>query len=553
MTAPLVAAIRLGDRWALRALYPLVREGAPLTWVHVAMSGSWEGHPSGPFTFDRKTFEQCVANFDAQANPVPLDYEHATEWAAQAPAAGWVHRLKITEDGDSCSLWALVELTDKAAEYVRSGEYRYSSGVFNFGSIDRRSGNDIGCRMTSLALTNTPFIDSQQPIRLSQKAIAAAPKRLADPAGIASIGAARTKYTRASLAAGATMAGAKVTKADLAELVKRIQGEDVTLDQVEAILTGIAAERGETLGETDEEEAPTDMPAPPMAQPPEAYADLSDDQRKAFAQDPKISEKIAKLVREGKPADEAAAIAYDMQRRGELSDTPTDATALADAPGAPAPLAAPSAPMAPDPAQTDPAVMVASKLMELTGLDAAAILAALEQNGDAIKAAFVGGAASQAPVPNAAPLSDRERDEHKLALAVRDENAKALKSENEAMRVELGAVRKVEAERAVDRLLKEGRCTDAMKPSLLAMALSDRKRFDEFAATLPQVIPMAPHALSVTPPVDPNAGISVDEADPFVRQLRQNLETAGVRGVKQNDAVRAAVIKRKNNGKPAQA
>jgi phage I-like protein len=515
MTAPLVAAIRLGDRWALRALYPLVREGAPLTWVHVAMSGSWEGHPSGAFTFDRSVFEQCIRNFDAQTNPVPLDYEHTTEWAAQAPAAGWVHKLKITDDADGeCSLWALVEMTDRAAEYVRAGEYRYSSGVFNFGSIDRRTGQDIGCRMTSLALTNTPFLDSQHPIQLSQRA---AKRSLASPAGIASIASARTQYTRASLAAGASMSAAKVTKADLAELVKRIQGDDVTLDQVEAILCGIAAERGETIGEASEEEAP-EAPEPPMTDP---------------TTDPAMAA----------PA---------------LADPPAAPAALTDAPAGPsAPLAAPAgAPpaLAPDAAVADPAVMVATKLMELTGLDAAAILSALEQNADAIKAVFVGGAASQAPVPSQAPaLSDRERNEHQLALSARDEGIRKLRDENEMLHGKLAEWRVFEAERAVNALLADGRCTDKQKPPLLAMALSDRKAFDAFAATLPQVIPMAPHALSVTPPADPLGCASIDEADPFVRQVRTNLGGAGIRGKAQDDLVRAAVVKRKTNGASAPA
>jgi hypothetical protein len=497
----------------LRSQYPLIGKDSAATWVDVAKVGEWHGHRSGPFRFDLEIFKQCVDNLEAQANPVPLYFGHedvdAIEQGGEEPEAkGWVHKLAIRGD----RLWAFTEFSDRAAAGVKRGGWKFSSGFFDFDTTDRVTGKPIGCQLVSLALVGRPFIDGQHPIQLSQRA---AKRSLASPAGIASIASARTKYTRASLAAGASMSAAKVTKADLAELVKRIQGDDVTLEQVEAILCGIAAERGETIGEASEEEAP-EAPEPPMTDP---------------------------------TADPAMAAPA-------LADPPAAPAALTDAPAGPsAPLAAPAgAPpaLAPDAAVADPAVMVATKLMELTGLDAAAILSALEQNADAIKAVFVGGAASQAPVPSQAPALSDEIKTLKLTAATRDKLLTDVTAENIVLRARVAVIDKKDAEAAVDGLIADGRILDDARAEMLDLALSDRPRFDKIAAKLKPVVPMAPHALSVTPAADPHASATVDEADPFVRQLRHNLGSAGIVGKKQDDLVRAGVANKRNtNGAPA--
>jgi phage I-like protein len=172
MTPSLLAAsaVQVGGHRALRALMPLVGQDAPTVWIHVAYEGAWEGHPSGPFELTRDGFLECVANFEAQANPVPLDYEHASEFAFEAPAAGWVQSLEVRDGDDGrAHLWAHVELTDKAAEYIRTGAYRFTSGVFDFEATDRVTGEPIGCEFRSLALTGRPFIDGQTPVSLSRR------------------------------------------------------------------------------------------------------------------------------------------------------------------------------------------------------------------------------------------------------------------------------------------------------------------------------------------------------------------------------------------------
>ena len=159
-----------GRMLALRARLPMIAADSAKAWIDVAMPGTWEGHPAGPFTLTRETFESVLAAFNAQANPIPLDYNHQSVSGGEAPAAGWVHKMELRGDGH---LWAFVEFTDRAAERVRAGEYRYCSPVFLFDAPDRKTGEPVPCDIHSIALTNTPFLDGQQPIALTRAAVVA--------------------------------------------------------------------------------------------------------------------------------------------------------------------------------------------------------------------------------------------------------------------------------------------------------------------------------------------------------------------------------------------
>jgi hypothetical protein len=200
----------LGRAMALRALVGLTGEGADKRtgWVHVAYSGTWEGHSEGAFTLDRAAFESCIRAFEEQSNPIPVDYEHASvRDVAKAPAAGWVQKLELRGD----DLWALVEWTKTAAEEIRSGAYRFSSGVFVFDKPDRKSGAPVACCIHSVALTNTPFVDGQRPIALSQR--------------------------RVALSSGGKM---KIDRGALEEALKNLDGKEFTEEQLQALIKSVA-------------------------------------------------------------------------------------------------------------------------------------------------------------------------------------------------------------------------------------------------------------------------------------------------------------------------
>lgn len=136
-------------------------------WINVARTGEWKGHPRGPFQFTGEIFDQIIANAERRQTPINCDYEHQTfkpYVTGAVPSSG--HILKLERRGDE--LWALVELTPRAAQHVRAGEYRSCSPVIEFDSKDRASGDDVGPEMLSLALTNDPFQDGLAPYRLTR-------------------------------------------------------------------------------------------------------------------------------------------------------------------------------------------------------------------------------------------------------------------------------------------------------------------------------------------------------------------------------------------------
>jgi hypothetical protein len=139
-------------------------------WIQVAKVGSWAGHPAGQFQLTELEFSEVVANFKATANRrIPVDFEHASEADPNkgeianvgAPAQGWILDL---DNRGAAGLWALVDWLPLARSYIQGGNYKYCSPAIRFNSKDRVTGKPIGARMTSLGLTNTPFLDGMQSI-----------------------------------------------------------------------------------------------------------------------------------------------------------------------------------------------------------------------------------------------------------------------------------------------------------------------------------------------------------------------------------------------------
>lgn len=271
----------LGRAFALRALVGLTGEGADKRTgpLHIATAGSWEGHPDGAFTLDRAAFESCIAAFNAQANPIPIDWEHASVRGdvEKARAAGWVQRLELRDDG----LWALVEWTEEGAGDIRSGAYRYCSGVFEFGKPDRRTGKPIPCCLTSIGLTNTPFIDGQRPIALSQR--------------------------RVALSGGTKM---EIPRDALEEALKKLEGDKFTAEQLRSLIAAVeamqAAQDPEGAEVEVEVEEPVDMSALKSDEPADAK---NENGAKPLADAPVPPAEVPMAEGDAMPADPAAVLA----------------------------------------------------------------------------------------------------------------------------------------------------------------------------------------------------------------------------------------------------
>lgn len=156
---PASAGVRLKSpaKWA---------DGTPkkLVWLQVAETGHWKGHPAGEFEMTPTTFSEIVRNFEQRGLPIPFDFEHASEQDPTkgsipekgAPAQGWIHRLENRGDD---GLWGLVEwIDDYVRDGIRQGRFCYLSPAIRFGSRSPTTGQPIGARMTSCAITNAPFL-----------------------------------------------------------------------------------------------------------------------------------------------------------------------------------------------------------------------------------------------------------------------------------------------------------------------------------------------------------------------------------------------------------
>jgi len=99
--------------------------------------------------------ESLVATFAARSDARVIDYEHQTLRAEHngrpAPAAGWIGRLEVREDGVYA---AGVEWTAAAAAHIVAREYRFISPVFTY---DTDSGSVL--EVVHAALVNCAGLD----------------------------------------------------------------------------------------------------------------------------------------------------------------------------------------------------------------------------------------------------------------------------------------------------------------------------------------------------------------------------------------------------------
>lgn len=135
----------------------LVLDAADLPeWIHLLPLGQVDlvdGRP--PFDVDREAVAAMVEGFTARGVDLVVDYEHQSLNGGRAPAAGWIKELAAKADG----LWARVEWTAQAQEYLRSKEYRYFSPVLKLDPATRKP-----LVLMHVALTNVPAMQGVAPL-----------------------------------------------------------------------------------------------------------------------------------------------------------------------------------------------------------------------------------------------------------------------------------------------------------------------------------------------------------------------------------------------------
>lgn len=114
----------------------------------------------GDFLVDNESFRMMKEHMEHRAIDIVIDYEHQTLRDVQAPAGGWIKELVLKNDG----IFAKVEWTKKARDYLQNREYRYLSPVVLVRKKDHKA-----TQLHSIALTNTPAINGMMPIVNSTK------------------------------------------------------------------------------------------------------------------------------------------------------------------------------------------------------------------------------------------------------------------------------------------------------------------------------------------------------------------------------------------------
>ena len=145
-------------------------------WIRVLPLGSVElSDHREPFLVDEASLRSMAADFRSRGVDLVIDYEHQSLQGERAPAAGWIKDLEARGDG----LWARVDWTQQARDYLEKKEYRYFSPVLRLDPETRKP-----VALMHLGLTNVPAIMRLPPLvaRWGGKAAAPGWERPAKPA-----------------------------------------------------------------------------------------------------------------------------------------------------------------------------------------------------------------------------------------------------------------------------------------------------------------------------------------------------------------------------------
>ncbi len=170
--------VKLGER--LPAEESLAR-------IPLAVTGRWV-RGSEQFSISPEDLRAIARNFRDRLNgEINVDYDHASEMPEVAaggpiPSAGRIVKLDSPEPHSGLGirgsglapagpsrfiLWGWYEPTPRARQLIQDREYRYISPAIDWTARNKRSGKPQGATLTSVALTNRPFLEELPQIQLS--------------------------------------------------------------------------------------------------------------------------------------------------------------------------------------------------------------------------------------------------------------------------------------------------------------------------------------------------------------------------------------------------
>lgn len=135
---------------------PRGEEAALPQWIRILPRGRVElVDQREPLLVDDESLAAMVADFRGRGVDLVIDYEHQSLKGQRAPAAGWIKDLEARPDG----LWARVEWTPQAREYLERREYRYFSPVLRLNPETRQP-----LTLMQVGLNNVPAIKRLPPL-----------------------------------------------------------------------------------------------------------------------------------------------------------------------------------------------------------------------------------------------------------------------------------------------------------------------------------------------------------------------------------------------------
>jgi len=129
-------------------------------------------HPQGEFNVDDEFLGSIVNSFENMTHrgaEIPVDYEHGSSQQGATPeaarAAGWVTEVDHREGS---GLWAKVEWTDDAVDFISSREYRFISPEFHPQYVDE-VGTELGPTLLAVGLVNRPHLKGMEAVSLKEQ------------------------------------------------------------------------------------------------------------------------------------------------------------------------------------------------------------------------------------------------------------------------------------------------------------------------------------------------------------------------------------------------
>lgn len=134
--------------------------------IQILRAGEWNHDSYGKVKIDKKVINDVVTNFKENKRGIDLAVDENHE--ENHKALGWFREVYSEDDGSKC--FAKIELTQKGAELLNEGAYKYFSPEISFRKVDEETGKPQRNLLLGGAFTNRPFFKGMQPLMASENA-----------------------------------------------------------------------------------------------------------------------------------------------------------------------------------------------------------------------------------------------------------------------------------------------------------------------------------------------------------------------------------------------